>query len=57
MKKQDFYMIVRYYRKNKLPTIQKTGLTLEQAKEHCAKESTRKAGVYFEGFTKQDSLR
>lgn len=46
------YKIVRMYspidgRPNK--TI-KTGLTLEEAKEHCNDPSTRKDGVYFDGY-------
>lgn len=54
----QMYKIVRYYapavngssRPNR--TI-KTELTLEQAKAHCNNPKTRRAGVYFDGYTKQ----
>jgi len=52
------YMIVRFYRKEgKQNKIMKTGLTLEQAQEHCNDPKTRKEGVWFDGYTKQDSQR
>ncbi len=45
------YKIVRFYADMKKPseTI-KTGLTLEQAQEHCKREDTHKEGVWFDGY-------
>lgn len=52
------YMIVRFYAKEgKKSVIRQKGLTLKEAQEHCSKESTRKAGVWFDGYTLQDSQR
>ena len=49
------YSIVRYFAPhlNKSSEIVKTGLTLEEAKEHCNDPKTREAGVWFDGFTKE----
>ena len=48
------YKIVRFtfgeYDKNK--TI-KRGLTLEEAQEHCQRDDTHEAGVWFDGYTKE----
>ena len=49
------YKIVRFFhpsqeRSNK--TV-KRGLTLEQARAHCTDPSTRKDGVYFDGYTEE----
>ncbi len=46
------YKIVRYYHpsKNKSNRTIQTGLTLEQAQEHCQDPSTRKEGEYFDGY-------
>jgi|TARA_Y100001937_G_scaffold14686_1_gene19837 hypothetical protein len=33
--------------------IIKTGLTLEEAKEHCQREDTHEKGVWFDGFTEE----
>jgi hypothetical protein len=52
------YMIVRYYRQEgKKNKIIQTGLTLEQAQEHCSLETTKKEGIWFDGYTLQDSQR
>lgn len=54
----DRYMIVRYFRDpNRRPQIRERGLTLEEAQAHCSDPKTSKAGVWFDGYTKQDSLR
>ena len=48
------YKIVRFYQdvKKNNKTI-KTGLTLEQAQEHCQRKDTQKTGVWFDGYTKE----
>ena len=51
-------MIIRFFsQEGKKRQVKQTGLTLEQAQEHCNLDSTRKAGVWFDGYTLQDSLR
>jgi hypothetical protein len=55
---KDNYMIVRFYSQSgKAHKIIKKGLTEEQAKEHCNNPNTRKAGVWFDGFTCHDIIR
>ena len=45
------YKIIRFYReRNKSSRVIMRGLTLEQAKTHCQDPSTRKEGVWFDGF-------
>ena len=52
------YMIVRFFSKEgKKSKIISKGLSLEEAKAHCQREETRKAGIWFDGYTLQDSLR
>ena len=54
------YKIVRFYREDGNPpgigqareTI-KTGLTLEEAQEHCQRDDTREEGVWFDGYTEE----
>ncbi len=51
----ETYKILRFYS----PSLDKQtrtitrGLTLEEAREHCNREDTRKEGVYFDGYTKE----
>ena len=50
------YKIVRLYAKENHPRqreVIKTGLTLEQAQEHCNREDTQKAGVWFDGYIRE----
>ena len=50
------YKIIRFFaNSNKSSTIQKRGLTLEEAQAHCSLESTHEAGVWFDGYTKEDN--
>lgn len=55
--KMALYNIIRFYKVTSHPyhkRIIDTGLTLEQAKEHCNDPSTCEDGVYFDGFVKMD---
>ena len=45
------YKIIRFSR-DKPSKVMHTGLTLEEAKEHCSKESTHGDG-WFDGFTEE----
>ncbi len=48
------YEIVRFYSdSNKAQKVQKQGLTLEEAQEHCSLESTHEAGVWFDGYREE----
>lgn len=50
------YKIVRLYTKEIHPRhreVIKTGLTLEQAKKHCNRDNTKKAGVWFDSYTEE----
>lgn len=48
------YMIVRHYRAaDRKSKIINTCLTLEQAQAHCSDPSTRKDGVWFDGYADQ----
>ena len=51
------YKIIRFYKKDGFPgpareTI-KTGLTLEEAQEHCQRDDTRLEGVWFDGYDEE----
>jgi hypothetical protein len=49
------YKIMRYYYpdQNKPAKEIMSGLTLEEAREHCNNSRTRKEGVYFDGYTEE----
>lgn len=48
------YKIVRFYRdNNKRTRTTHTGLTLDEAQEHCNDPSTRKEGVWFDGYSSE----
>ena len=49
------YKIIRFY----APGVERddetvdTGLTLEEAQEHCRRDDTRQEGVFFDGYTEE----
>jgi hypothetical protein len=51
------YKIIRFYKEDGFPgparEIIKTGLTLEEAQEHCQRDDTREEGVWFDGYTEE----
>ena len=47
------YKIVRFFHNDKPKRIMQTGLTLEEAQEHCSREDTHKEGIWFDGYTKE----
>lgn len=49
------YEIVRFYdpSQNKRSKVIKGNLTLEEAREHCSNPTTRKTGVYFDGYREE----
>jgi hypothetical protein len=54
-KEMDRYKIIRFFaphlkRKNK---VMDTGLTLEEAQEHCSDPDSKSAGVFFDGYEKE----
>ena len=50
--RETLYNIVRFYRQEgKRSKIVQKGLTLEEAQEYCTRPETRKAGVWFDGYT------
>lgn len=50
------YEIVRFYAEDGHPDhgkIIKSGLTIEEAKEHCQDPDTEEKGVWFDGFREE----
>ena len=49
------YKIERHYapNQNRERETVKTGLTLEEAQEHCNDPNTREAGIWFDGYTEE----
>jgi hypothetical protein len=50
------YKIVRFYADDSHPDDRKvieTGLTLEEAQNHCNDDSTHEAGVWFDGYDEE----
>ena len=49
------YEIVRFYApsQNRDNEVMQTGLTLEEAREHCNDPETREEGVYFDGYREE----
>jgi hypothetical protein len=52
MNPEPLYKIVRFYLSGRRRTIRKNQ-TLAMAQAHCKDPHTRKAGVYFDGYTEQ----
>jgi hypothetical protein len=55
----DTYKIVRKYRDGNHPDnnkVIKTGLSLEEAQEHCKDPETREAGVWFDCYYEEDRM-
>jgi hypothetical protein len=53
----ETYKIVRYYADYSHPDHQKvidTGLTRKEAQKHCSDPKTHEAGVWFDGFVKEE---
>ena len=44
------YRIVRFYRSDRQARTIKNGLTLKEAQAHCGAPTTRKEGMYFDGY-------
>lgn len=50
----DTYRIIRYYADlRKKPRVMARGFSLEDARKHCSKPTSKKEGVWFEGFSKE----
>jgi hypothetical protein len=52
----ETYKIIRFYRDTEHPqhrAVIDTGLTLEEAREHCNDDDTKEEGVWFDGYTSE----
>lgn len=47
------YSIVRFYRDDRECTVRDTGLTLEQAQEHCSRDDSH-GDDWFDGYMEED---
>ena len=49
--REPTYKILRFYRDDDIATeVIKTGLTLDEAQEHCNREDTHVKGVWFDEY-------
>lgn len=51
------YRIIRSYVSGRAPRTIKTGLTLSEARAHCSRPDTHKAGVWFDGYDRMREYR
>ena len=51
VRSQFCYRVVRFYRVSGRRKVIAVGLTRDQAGAHCSRPDTRRAGVWFDGFT------
>lgn len=47
------YKIIRFYFKSKRQKVIRRGISLIEAREHCSDPSSKKDGVWFDGFTEE----
>lgn len=50
---QETYRIVRFFKDGRESETKETGLTLQEAKDHC-KDPDTSCSEWFEGFEKED---
>lgn len=48
------YCIRRFYFNGDSPVVMQTGLTLEEAQEHCNDPETSVDGCYFDGYDREN---
>jgi hypothetical protein len=54
---EQTYSIIRYYADDSHPDHHKvidSGLTLDEAQNHCQSLATSESGVWFDGYTRED---
>ena len=47
------YKIIRFYADDRPQETIKTGLSLQEAQEHCSREDTREEGIWFDGYNQE----
>ncbi len=45
------YKIIRFYRKSGRQKVIRRGMSLTEARAHCSDPSSKKDGIWFDGFT------
>jgi hypothetical protein len=51
----ETFKIVRFVFFDGENEVVRTGLTLDEAREHCKREDTHEAGVFFDGYEAEES--